>query len=193
MHEAARLPRARDADPKRYESCYGLDVDLLASLLIAVIVKAIFIIPEHLIDQHRQAFCVLGIFLFVCRISESARNHRHCLQLPNEIAGQIDPLILQGADFAGSGDLIVHAAGIGAVPHRQTIMVCIIFKPSVYVLLQPGVVVSAEPIVTTAVLFRREHHQLGHERFEHLSRLGVADTDGTRDEAVRLLAIEKDL
>jgi hypothetical protein len=128
------------------------------------------------------------------RIERSGGRHRrHCLQLSNEIAGQIAPLILQGADFAGPEDLIVHAAGIDAVPHRQTIMVCIIFKPSVYVLLQPGVVVSAEPIVTIAVLFRRQHHQLGHERFEHLTRLGVGDTDGARYEAVRLLAIEKDL
>ena len=131
--------------------------------------------------------------LGVVRPAELFGNDLHGLELPVEVTGQVDALVLVGIGLPRARDLIIHATGIGAVPYRQAVSIRVICKPSVKILFQPLVVAGAQPLVVVPVLFRSQHRELRQKRLEHLPRPRVFDPDGARNEAIRLLPVKKHL
>src|SRR5208337_430499 len=147
MHEPTSLCSACDSGPHGKKSRNGLNLDGLARLLVAIVVEAVLFVPEYFVNRLCQRCSAFGVHLAVGRFAQLCCNNLHRLKFPEEVAREIHALISIGLKIAGTGDLVVHPARIGAIPNRETIAVTIVGKPSVDVPLQSEVIARSQPFV----------------------------------------------
>src|ERR1017187_5462359 len=79
--------------PNWKKSSNGLDLDVLASLLIAIVVEPFLFVPEHLVNRLCQPLGTIGVHFGVGRFAKFRCNDLHRLKFPVEVAGEIGPLI----------------------------------------------------------------------------------------------------
>src|ERR1039458_8715684 len=125
VNESVRLRRTCDSSPHWKKSRNGLDLDGLASLLIAIVVEPFWFVPKYLVNRLCQPPSAIGVHFGVGRVAKFRCNDLHRLEFPEEVAGEIDAFIPIGLKVAGSGNLVVHSARIGAIPHWQSVPVMI--------------------------------------------------------------------
>src|ERR1700690_4252599 len=101
-----------------------------------------------------------------------------------EVACEVGSFTKIRADVSGASDLVVHAAGVRAFPHRQTIMIGVVGEPAVEVFAQLIIITGTQPFVVISPLLRAENRNLRQKRLEHLL---VLLPDPSRDESVGLL------
>ncbi len=178
----------------------GFDENAAVFLFVAVVVEAVFFVPEGVVDQLGEFFGVGSEGGLIGFFAEVSGDDGHGLEFAHEIGGQVDAFDFESGELAGAAPLVVGAGGVGGIPDGQAIVVGIVAEPFVEVFFQ-AVVVGAvgganggggrgiEPGVVIFVLAGAQDYQLGEEGFEVLA-VALLD-EAAVDVAVGLLAVEK--
>src|SRR5215472_12957933 len=87
-----------------------------------------------------------------------------------EITRQIHTFVEKTAWLTTAADLIVHAAGVCAVPDGQSVGIGIVGKPAIEELRKLVIISGAQPFVIIATLFRAKNGKLSEERLEWLAQ-----------------------
>ena len=113
------------AAEKGHEIGGGFDIDAAVFLFVAVVVEAVFFVPEGVVDQLREFFGVGSEGGLIGFFAEVSGDDGHGLEFAHEIGGQVDAFDLEGGELGpGAAPLsVVGAGGVGGIPDGQAIVV----------------------------------------------------------------------
>src|ERR1035441_10710711 len=85
-HESACLCSTCDSGPHWKKSSNRLDLDGLASLLVAIVVEPVLFVPKYLVNRLCQPLSATSIHLAVGSFAQVRCNDLHRLKFPEEVA-----------------------------------------------------------------------------------------------------------